>query len=152
MVAGHDLLGCQPVIGVGLFVLGLKLLLLLGLVDHDLLHTLDHALITVTYHLVDAVEGGGALAHEARLRHHGPVSREEDAPLSASLANFDQFIFHENTLFNRIAFLEGAHDVPGQCLWIVGLHSFNVELAGSTLTQQRALLNGATEVGVLFVK
>ena len=121
---------------INFFLFGLELLLLLRLVDHDLLHTLDHTLIAVAYHLVDAVEGGGTLAHEARLRHHGPVSREEDAPLSASLANFNQFIFHENTLFNGIAFLEGAHDVPGQSLWIIRLHSFNVELAGSTLTQQ----------------
>ena len=109
---------------------------MLRLVDHDLLHSLDHALVTVAYHLIDAVVGDGTLARQARLRHRGPVPREEDASLSASLANFDQFIFHENTLFNRIAFLEGAHDVPGQRLWIVRLHSFNVELAGSTLTQQ----------------
>lgn len=94
------------------FLFGLIFLLLLRLVDHNLLHTLDHSLVAVPYHLVDAAEGGRALTHKARLSHCGPVSREEDAPLSAPLTDLDQFIFHEHALLDGAAFLERAHDVP----------------------------------------
>lgn len=117
------------------FLLALQFLLLLSLVDHDLLDPLDDSLVPVSDTLVNAVVGR-RLSHETWLRDCRPVPREENASLSTPLANFDQFIFHKNTLFNGIALLEGAHDVPRQGLWVVYLHSFNFKLASSTLTQQ----------------